>query len=326
MKKIKIFATGGTIAGSGAAGKSAAYEAGHVDIAKLLQDLPDLGDIAQVSMEQICNKDSNDLTLSDWLLLAKKLNQAALESDLDGFVITHGTDTLEETAYFLNLVFKSEKPLVLTGAMRPATATSADGPMNLYQAIALAAHPDSVGQGVIALFSDNIFSSRDIRKTSNFKIDAFQHNDFACIGYMRDEIPYFYTRSFKKHTVATPFDISALTALPKVEIVSYYVGADPAVLDHYLYREKVDGIVIAGSGSGNYAKAWKTKLEALAAVNIPIVRASRVSGIVLPAVTMDVATTICANTLTPQKARILLMLALTKTHQIDAIKAMFQEY
>lgn len=324
MKQIQILATGGTIAGSGQSGKAAIYESGNITIEDLLRDLPDLSQIASISMEQICNKDSNDLTLTDWLLLAKKINQLSQNLDIDGFVITHGTDTLEETAYFLNLVLKTNKPVVLTGAMRPATSTSADGPMNLYQAIALAANDNSINQGVLALFSDNIFSSRDIHKTNNFKIDAFQQNDFACIGYMRDEIPYFYMKSFKKHTINTIFDINSLTELPKVEIVSYYVGADITILDYY--KKHIDGLVIAGTGSGNYSKEWKSKLQELAETGLPIVRASKVNGIVLPSPTMDVDTTICANTLPPQKARILLMLAITRTKKIKQIQQLFEEY
>lgn len=173
LKNIIILATGGTIAGTGEEGKTTNYTAGNIDIEVLVSSVRNLDKIANIYGEQIANVDSNDITMNHWLTLANRINELSKQDDVDGFVITHGTDTLEETAYFLDLTVKTDKPVVLTGAMRPSTATSADGPLNLYQSVALAASDLSRGHGAMVVFSDGIYSGRNVQKINTFKNKCF---------------------------------------------------------------------------------------------------------------------------------------------------------
>lgn len=326
MKNIMIVATGGTIAGVGEIGKSASYQAGEINIEEIIQSIPAINHIAHLSAIQYMNVDSNEMSPKRWILLANYLNELLLREDIDGVVVTHGTDTLDETAYFLNLTLHTYKPVIITGAMRPATAASADGPMNLYQAVALACHEEAMGHGVMAVFSDTIYSGRDIQKVNNFKTDAFDKKDFGCLGYMRDEQAYFFARAFKKHTLQSEFSQKPLTSLPKVGIAYYYAGAGIEILE--ALEKECEGIVIAGSGSGNYSKEWMTKVDELSQNSIIVVRSSRVGhGIVFESPVFDQKNyTIPSNTLSPQKARVLLMLALSVTKDVTKIKQIFNVY
>lgn len=326
MKNIMIVATGGTIAGVGEIGKSASYQAGEINIDEIIQSLPAINHIAHLSAVQYMNVDSNEMSPDRWLQLANYLNELLLREDVDGIVVTHGTDTLDETAYFLNLTLRTYKPVIITGAMRPATAASADGPMNLYQAVALACHEEAMGHGVMAVFSDTIYSGRDIQKVNNFKTDAFDKKDFGCLGYMRDDQAYFFARAFKKHTLQSQFSQQVLTTLPKVGIAYYYAGAGIEVLE--ALEKDCEGIVIAGSGSGNYSKEWIEKVNDLSHKGIIIVRSSRVGhGIVFESPVFDKDNyTVPSNTLSPQKARVLLMLALSATKEAEKIRQIFNVY
>ena len=230
LKNIVILATGGTIAGTGEEGKTTNYTAGNLDIKALTDGISNIHKIANIYGEQIANVDSNDITVKHWLALANRINELSTQDNIDGFVITHGTDTLEETAYFLDLTVKTNKPVVLTGAMRPSTATSADGPLNLYQSVALAASDSSKGQGSMVVFADGIYSGRNVQKVNTFKTNAFNSIEFGCLGYMRDSIPYFFNKSIKPHTIDSQFDISGLNNLPEVSIAYFNIGADPSIL------------------------------------------------------------------------------------------------
>lgn len=325
LKNIYILATGGTIAGIGEEGKTNDYKAGEVDFKDLLSMIPSLSHKANISGEQILNVDSNEITTKDWLTIANKINNLS-QRDIDGFVITHGTDTLDETAYFLNLVLKTNKPVVITGAMRPATATSADGPLNLYQAIALACSDAAKNHGTLVGFSDSIYSGRDVQKANTFKTDAFNVKDFGCLGIMKDDECYFFTKTLKTHTVNSIFHVEDIKKLPTVSVAYFSLGSDPAILDYF--AEKSEGIVIAGSGSGDYSENWIAKVKELEVKGIPVVRSSRIgSGIITQNAHMDQSeNSIPGNTLSPQKARILLSLALTKTKDFAEIKRIFEEY
>lgn len=169
LPTVAVLATGGTIAGAGEEGKATNYSAGQLDVGTLVDSAKGITKVANVRGAQVCNVGSDDITAEHWLTIANTINGMAKDEEIDGFVITHGTDTLDETAYFLNLTVKTDKPVVLTGAMRPATATSADGPMNLYQSIALAASKDAAGQGSMVVFSDGIYGGRDVQKISTFQ-------------------------------------------------------------------------------------------------------------------------------------------------------------
>ena len=325
MKTIAIIATGGTIAGSGEKGKTAVYHAGEIDIASIIQTIPEINDIAYLKTFQLMNIDSNEMSSQRWIYLKEKLEEILSDDSIDGAVVTHGTDTLDETAYFLTLTLRVKKPVVITGAMRPATATSADGPFNLYQAICLAIHDEAYDQGVLALFSNTIYSGRDIQKVNNFKIDAFDQKSLGCLGYMQDNEVYFYTKTNKMHTSQTIF-CDEIKYLPNVAIVYFYAGASPELL-YYLASEN-EGIVIAGSGSGNYSQEWLKAIEDLSDAGIVFVRSSRISqGIVYDNHVFDPhSRCIPSYTLSPQKARVLLMLSLLKTHDIKQIKKYFQRY
>ena len=270
---------------------------------------------------------TNDLVYSglDNDGIKNNIEEILSDDTIDGAVVTHGTDTLDETAYFLTLTLNTPKPVVLTGAMRPATATSADGPFNLYQAICLACHGESYNRGVLALFSNTIYSGRDIEKVNNFKIDAFDQRSLGCLGYMQDQEVYFYTQTSKIHTIKSRFN-KRIDSIKSVAIAFYYSGADAKIL--YDLASDHEGIVIAGSGSGNYSQAWLKAIEELSEKGTIFVRSSRISqGIVFDDEIFDPHhLCISSNTLSPQKARVLLMLALTQTHDRDEIKEIFLQY
>ena len=325
MKTIAIIATGGTIAGTGQKGKTAVYHAGEIDIDSIIETIPEINEVAVLKTFQLMNIDSNEMTKEHWIRLKKDIEEILLDATIDGAVVTHGTDTLDETAYFLTLTLNVRKPVVITGAMRPATATSADGPFNLYQAICLAIDDESYDQGVLALFSNTIYSGRDIQKVNNFKIDAFDQKSLGCLGYMQDNQVYYYTKTSKRHTSYSIFN-GKIESLPDVAIVYFYSGASSDIL-YYLARQN-SGIVIAGSGSGNYSKDWLQAIEELSKQGIVFVRSSRISqGIVYDNDVFDPhGMCVPANTLSPQKARVLLMLSLLKTTDVNTIKKYFQTY
>ena len=233
-KNITIIATGGTIAGRGSLGKSANYEAGTFDVEEIVKSIPQIRDLANLNTIQLYNVDSNDMGLDKWIELRKICHELEKDRYVDGIVITHGTDTLEETAFFLNLTLACHKPVVLTGSMRPATATSADGPMNLYQAVALACHMEAWQAGVLAVISDTIYSGRDLQKTNSYKTDAFKMGEFGSLGYMRDDHVYLLNAPFKKHTFQTIFSKMEFDNLPKVEIFYVHTDSDPELLKFML--------------------------------------------------------------------------------------------
>ncbi len=324
MKKVVIIATGGTIAGIGKSGMASEYEAGQISISQITDSIPSLASLADISAIQLMNIDSNEMTISRWIELKKMVEEVLRTAD--GVVITHGTDTLDETAYFLTLTLHTYKPVVLTGAMRPASATSADGPYNLYQAVSLAASEEAKGKGVLALFSNTIYSGRDIQKENNYRIDAFGQRSLGCLGYMQDEKIYFFSSNNKKHTADSIFSWDVMSELPSVAIAYFHIGADPELL--YFMAERNKGIVVAGSGSGNFNEEWQKAIRELSAKGIVFVRSSRISqGIILESQAFD-PDNLCipSNTLSPQKARVLLSLALTKTNNPEMIRQIFVEY
>lgn len=325
-KKIAIVATGGTIAGSGAAGKTTNYEAGTISVDEVLASIPDIRDRVEIVLDNLFSVDSNEIDDQRWLILTEHINKLADQQNIDGIVVTHGTDTMEETSYFLNLTVNTLKPVVLTGAMRPATATSADGPFNLFQAIMLASHSEAWGRGVMCLFSSTIFSGRDIQKISNYKIDAFDQRAFANLGYMKDDEVYFSSQPLKRHTTYSVFSRKPIKDLAHVAIADYYVGASPDILD-FLAKNN-EGIVIVGTGSGNYSKEWRQRIEELSDQGIIFVRASRVTNSIIFQDDYFDPKHVClgANNLSPYKARILLMLFLTITKDKKVINDYFLNY
>ena len=330
MKKaIAIIATGGTIAGKASSStETACYKAALLPINELIDEVPALQDIAAVSGEQLAQLDSADMTVDVWLALAARINELLSSPAVDGIVVTHGTDTMEETAYFLNLVVKSAKPVVLVGALRPANVMSTDGPMNLYNAVLLATADEAAGNGVLVSLNDTINCSRDVTKTNTALQDAFKAPELGYLGYIQAGRPYFYRRPARKHTYAAEFDLAGLAALPKVAIFYAHVDSDCCLADAAV-AAGAKGIVVAGVGNGGMSAVIRDHLAALARRGIVIVRSTRVSsGIVTrnSAVNDDQCRFIAADTLSPQKARILLMLALTRTNDPAEIQRMFFEY
>ena len=320
-KKIIVLATGGTIAGVGDAGKTAGYKPGTLTAEELLSAVPELADIADIEAIQVCNVNSDDITAEIWITLANIINEKASDPEVKGFVITHGTDTLEETAYFLNLTVKTDKPVVITGSMRPSTSISADGPMNLYEAVSIAASDEAVGQGVLVVFSDRIYSARSVTKTSTYHVTAIASGETGAIGIVRDGEVLLYESPVKKHTTQTVFDVSNLEKLPTVSILYFSVDADPRLVK---YAAKYsDGLVIAGAGAGEFSKKW---IKAIKKLKIPVVISSRIDDGVITKDNLLCGNTIAADNLSPQKAVILLRLALTVDADKEQIEEMFKEY
>lgn len=325
--KICILTTGGTIAGKAARSDAlTGYRAGALGADELLAAVPEIADVCAIESEEVAAIDSKDMTEAVWLHLAARI-EAALAAGAAGIVVTHGTDTLEETAYFLHLIVKSEKPVVLTGAMHPATALSADGPLNLLDAVRLAASPEAHGQGALVVLNGEIHSARDIQKVHTTAVQAFASPDVGTLGRMEDGTPHFRRRVLTRHTRESEFDLAGVTTLPYVPILYGHAGAD-ARLARAAIESGAAGIVHAGTGNGSIHEALLATLAAAAGKGIGIVRTSRTgAGAVLFAESAYAdAGFIDADTLPPAKARILLALALLKTNDRDEIRRMFREY
>ncbi|NUY02303.1 asparaginase [Paraburkholderia youngii] len=325
---IAVLATGGTIAGAAAdAANTSGYQAGVVGVDQLLAAVPALSTVARIAPEQIASVDSKDMALPLWTTLAQRINTLLASDDVDGVVVTHGTDTLEETAYLLHLTVKSDKPVVLTAAMRPASALSADGPLNLLNAVTVTAHAASRGQGVLVAFNNRIHSARDVVKTSTYAVDAFQSPEIGALGWVQDGRVEFQRSVVRAHTLASEFAID--TAWPHVEIVASYAGVSRTAVDA-LVAAGVRGIVVAGTGNGSFHQALQQALAEAVSRGIAVVRSSRVgSGHVMRngAAADDALGFVSAGTLNPYKARVLLMLALAAGHTAPAaLQKVFDTY
>ena len=329
LPNVMILATGGTIAGTGATSTTTVgYTAATVGVQRLIEAVPELKKVANVTGEQVFQIASENMNNEYWLKLAKRVNELLAKSDVDGIVITHGTDTIEETAYFLNLVVKSRKPVVIVGAMRPSTAISADGPVNLYNATILAGSKEAVGKGVLVVLNDQINGAREVTKTNTANADTFRSWELGFLGYMQDNRPHFYRQSTRKHTADTEFDVSKLDSLPPVDIVYGYANMNRTALDA-LVAAGDKGIVHAGVGDGSLASQVKPGLIEARKKGVIIVRSSRVGNGIIARngeANDDELDFVVSDTLNPQKARILLMLALTKTNDTKAIQQMFYTY
>lgn len=325
---IVILATGGTIAGSAdSALQTTGYKAGALGVDVLLNALPELKDLANIKGEQIANIDSADMSDEIWLKLAKRANELLASPDVDGIVITHGTDTMEESAFFLHLTIKSEKPVVLVGAMRPSTAMSADGPKNLYNAVALASNPESKGKGVMVAMNDRIESARYVSKLHALNTQAFGSPSSGDMGYILDGRVIFYTTPTKPHTTQSEFDVSSLDSLPKVDILYSYANDGSAIAAQALANHGTKGIVVAGTGAGSIHKDHKDMLKKLMQNGLIVVQSSRVNNGFITANEADSELGfIGSGDLNPQKARVLLMLALTKTDNPKKIAEIFARY
>lgn len=304
MKKIVVLATGGTIAGVGKPGEDLGYRPGSISGEELVQSVPGLTGIADLEVEQVCNINSDDVNSEIWIALANRIRAVCERGDVDGIVVLHGTDTMEETAFFLDLVLDVEKPVVLTGAMRPATSFAPDGPANLCYAVGIAAGCNGAAcRGVRVAFAGKMFDALRVQKVHANDLDAFDAIGSAC------------------GSVLPKFSIEGLSDLPKVAVLYFHADADSALLE--FAAQRCSGIVIAGAGAGEFSKEWA---DVLARVNVPVVVASRIGrGTVMPEGLL-VPGTVPAYSLPPQKAAILLRLALTETQDAQKIKKYFEEF
>jgi glutamin-(asparagin-)ase len=328
LPNVVILATGGTIAGAGASAvNSATYAAAKVGVEKLIAGLPELSKIANVRGEQVFQVASESLTNDNLLTLAKRVSALSKQADVDGIVITHGTDTLEETAYFLTLTVHTSKPIVVVGSMRPGTALSADGALNLYDAVSVAGSKDAAGKGVLVTMNDNIDSGRDVSKNVNIKTSAFS-SQWGPLGMVVEGKNYWFRAPVKRHTMSSEFDIDAITALPAVEIAMGYEGVSSIAIDA-LAKSGVKAIIHGGTGNGSVANRIVPNLQKARTDGAIIIRSSRVpDGFVIRNAEQpdDKYDWVVAHDLRPQKARILAMVALTKTSDTKELQRIFWEY
>ncbi|MDA1128342.1 MAG: asparaginase [Chloroflexi bacterium] len=329
--RVYLVGTGGSISFVGRTRTdytNYSYDGKHLTIEELLERVPEIKGFAEVQAEQFLNLGSTDVTPEHWLGLAKRINQIFQDDpDAAGVAVTHGTATLEETAYFLNLTVKSSKPVVVTGAMRPPTGLGTDSDVNLIDCIRVAAAPQSAGRGVLTVLNNQIQAARDVTKTNSYRLEAFQAPDFGFLGYAdSDEEVVFYRRPERTHTVDTEFDVDGIDRLPRVDITPAYAGADGLVIKA-LAQAGVDGIVAAGLGSGGSPPPFMAALKEVSDAGMPVVIATHTgSGRVMMTRRFGEDGYIVADNLTPKKARILLMLALTVTKDPAEIQRMMLTY
>lgn len=319
LPKVMLFTTGGTIQSKGAdRQKLMEYSAGKVTPDELIADLPELKQVAEISYTEISNIGSGGINADILLKLAKEVNAWLAKPEASGAVVTHGTGTLEETAFFLNLTVKSDKPVVVVGAMRPFTAVSRDGPFNLYNSVRVAASPDAKGYGVMILLNDEINAARDTTKTNTYRVETFVSRDLGPIGFADSDRIAFYRKPIYRHTYKSEFDVSKLTSLPRVDVTYDYQESDGAAIDAFV-NAGAKGVVLTG-GNAEAMKRGQAK-------GVVFVQSDRKgAGRVMESTRVFERGVVTSDNLNPHKARILLRLALTKTTDLKEIQRMFNEY
>ncbi len=325
---VLILATGGTIAGAAATGTQSGYTSGAVTIDAMLAAVPGIDKLATVKGEQVANVGSQDMSFDILLKVAKRINELAGKPDVDGIVITHGTDTMEESAYFLNLTAKTDKPIVMVGSMRPSTAVSADGPLNLYNAVGVAADPKARGRGVLVVMNDQIHGAHSLTKTSTTSVETFMSPHRGVAGVASYGKNDFYSPPAWKHTKQSEFNVANVTKLPRVDIIFADVDMSPDTINSAV-ANGAKGLVIAGVGNGNMNKASVDAAAAAVKKGVVVVRSSRVpTGVVGRNVEIDDDKLgfIASDELNPQKARILLSLALLQPRTPAQLQQMYYTY
>lgn len=331
LPRVRLIATGGSIAGVGPHRLDYILypELGkHISIEESLARVPEVKEIAEVQAENLISVGSTAVGPPEWLAMADRVNQIFRDdTEVTGVAMTHGTATLEETAYFLHLTVKSDKPMVITGAMRPPTALSTDADINLLDAIRIAASPHAGGMGVLTVLNNEINSGRDVVKTSTFRVQTFKPNDLGFLGYADSEGDVvFYRAPTRKHTTQTAFDVSGRTSLPRVDLVYAHAGSDGMLIDA-VRRNKSDGLVVVGFGGGTYPPLFIEAAAEAVKDGIPVVLATRsTTGRVITTPQKQELGLMVSDNLLPQKARILLMLGLTITKDRDELQRMFYEH
>ncbi|MFY0601606.1 MAG: asparaginase [Cyclobacteriaceae bacterium] len=328
LPSVKILATGGTIAGSASSATSSSYAAGQVGIQTMINAVPGIKEIANVSGEQVSNVGSQDMTIDIWLKLANRINELLASDDVDGIVITHGTDTQEETAYFLSLVVKSDKPVVTTGSMRSSTSISAEGPLNLYNAVAIAASPEAKGKGVMVSLNDQIHGARDVSKMNTTNVNSFVSPIKGVLGGVFYGRLGFFREPTTKLGLQSEFSVDGVKELPRVDIIYGCADMSPDLID-MLVNAGAKGIVIAGVGNGNMNTATLNAAKKASEKGVIVVRSTKAAtGWVLRDNEFKDADygTIAGHDLGPVKSRILLMLTLMKERSLEEIQEIFYTY
>ncbi len=315
--KVIIFTTGGTIASINGQPM--------IDGPVLVQAVPELINYAEVEVIEFSKIGSSQMTPAHWLKLSQKVNAVLKDTAVTGIVITHGTDTMEETAFFLNLTVKSDKPVIMVGSMRSSNEISADGPANLLNAVRVATDKKAIGQGVLLVLNEHIAAARNVFKNHNRNVHTFQSPELGYLGFVDPDKVIFYQKVLQPHTIQTVFDISALDSLPKVELVQDYTGFDSAILD-YFFSKKLDGLVVQTFAGGRASAGVRKGLQNGASSGIPVIMASGVpNGRIIGPPPYDFPA-IFSNDFRGNKARILLMLCLAEEMDMVRIKAAFDLY
>lgn len=326
--KIVILATGGTIAGSAETGTQAGYSSGQMGVETLIAAVPQIAGLADVRGEQVANVGSQDMNDEIWLKLAARINTLLASDDVDGLVITHGTDTIEETAYFLNLVVRSKKPVVMTAAMRPATALSADGPLNIYNAVAVAADPEAAGRGVLVVINDDIHGARGMTKTSTTDVQTFVSAERGLMGATLYGENRYFRHPYRIHTADSEFSTEGVNGLPRVDVIYISAGVSPDLIDAAV-AAGAKGLVTAGVGNGNMTGGALEAVARAVGKGVVVVRSTRVtSGTVGRGVEVDddALGTIASGELNPGQSRALLKLVLMQTSDTGKVQDYFNRY
>jgi L-asparaginase len=325
---VVIVATGGTIAGSAESATAAGYSSGAVGVDILIAAVPQLKDVATVTGEQVASIGSQDMNDEVWLKLADRVNKLLADPTVDGVAVTHGTDTLEETSYFLDLVVKSDKPVVLTGSMRPSTAMSADGPLNIYNAVAIAADKTARGRGVLVAIDDDVHAAHDLIKGHTTDVATFSSGEAGLVGAVLFGKTIWYRSPIQVHTTKSEMSVAGAKSLPRVDIIYAHANMSPDIITSAV-QNGAKGLVIAGVGDGNMTAPALEAAKAAAAKGVVVVRSSRVNGGIIRRnieVSDDKLGTVASMELNPSKARVLLQLALMKTSDPKKIQGYFDRY
>jgi len=322
LPRVVVLATGGTIASTYDEEIGALRAALTGD--EIVAAVPGLDSIARVSVEQVSNINSANMTPAIWLQLSRRANRLLADPDVAGVVVTHGTDTLEETAYFLDLTVTSDKPVVVVGSQRAPTYFDSDGPRNMLNAVRVAISPEAVGMGTLVVMNGQINAAREVTKTNTLDVETFQTLDFGLLGVADAEAVRFYRAPTRRQTIALDPGVE----LPNVAIVSEYAGSDGRQIRLLLEDGHLDGLVVAGLGLAHVSSPTQEAIRAVRAAGIPVVIASRVlTGRIVPLYTQNVELLdmgcVEADNLSPQKARVLLMTAMTRTTDVEALRRYF---
>jgi L-asparaginase len=314
---VAVVATGGTIANT---------PSGRLHAGEVADAIPALKSVARLEVEELIRVASSAIGPEHWLPLAKRIDELVSRQDVKGVVVTHGSNTVEETAYFLSLAVKSDKPVVLTAAQRQFTTLSSDSPKNFLQAVRVAASDEARGKGALVVANDVINAARDVSKNITTRLETYSSRDMGALGFVDDDQITFYRLPLKQHTRATPFDVARLQKLPRVDIIYTYAGADGALIEAAV-AQGAEGIVIAGFPTGVATPVMDEAIRRAVARGIPVVMTNRGGmGRVMDKRRSEARPLIWGDNLTAVKARVLLMLALTATRDRAALQQMFEKY